>query len=270
MRHVIAVSNRDPAGLNIKEVLITDFGFRKTGADFDGMAIFERSEVSIVTTKTELVNAEHLNSLEADLIIFASRHESVAGKPCFTVHTPGNWATAGLGGRTGELCISPAVKQTVALRELWDQASRRDLIDRYEVVLEATHHGPFLRSIPCFFIEIGSRREQWEDPLAARVIGDAIMGTIGSRYSPGDATIGVGGPHYSRKFSRMVLEDGVAMGHIVPKYVLPQLSDDMIRKAMDRVLEPVHFVTLDWKGLGRSKGRIVSCLKKLGVEWTKA
>lgn len=270
MNCVIAVSLRDKAGMNIKRALIEEFGFEETEDEFDGSTIYERSGARLVTVKSQLVYSEHLNRLGADLIVFASRHESLSGESCLTVHTPGNWVKADLGGRPRSLCVSPAARKTLALRELHRQVEELGLQGRFDVTFEATHHGPYINSTPCFFIEIGSKVDQWEDPAAGRIVAKAIISSMDVKGVPERITFGIGGPHYSDRFSRIALERDIAVGHIIPKYVLSYVDQRMIKTGIERTLGQVDFVTVDWKGLGKSKQHVLSMLKEAKVQWKRA
>lgn len=257
--------------MNIRDALIREFDFKKkTDETFDRLPVYEREKTWLVTVQTEPVYAEHLNNLRTDLVVFASRHESVSGRACLTVHTPGNWMEAQHGGRTGDICISPAFRQTVALRELHQQVVGLGIQDRFSVSLEATHHGPLLKSTPCFFIEIGSTIREWKDPVAASIVAKSLLRSIEEGNVPkGEVAFGVGGSHYPKSFTEIGIKTDVAFGHIAPKYVLPHLDENMLRKGIDRVLERVSFVMVEWKGLGKYRQAILSALDRIGIGWIK-
>ncbi len=66
-----------------------------------------------------------------------------------------------------------------------------------------------------------------------------------------------------------MLRTDIAVGHIIPKYVLSEIDEDTMRQAVDRTHPRPGFALLDWKGLGREKRRILSMLGKLGIRWKK-
>jgi D-aminoacyl-tRNA deacylase len=147
----IIVSSVDPAGMNIKENLL-ELGFERSPDTFEGSPVFVRSEARLFTLSGDSIRADHLDdAIQADLFIFATKHQSSQGVLSLSVHVPGNWGQADMGGKERSLCVAPAsfIKEGfLALREL-NQG--------FEVTVEQTHHGPFL-STPSMFIEIGGRR----------------------------------------------------------------------------------------------------------------
>ena len=50
--------------------------------------------------------------------------------------------------------------------------------------------------------------------------------------------------------------------------MLENLSEDLIKQAVDKTKEKVDFILLDWKGLGKEKQRITEMLKNLEVKRT--
>jgi D-aminoacyl-tRNA deacylase len=54
---------------------------------------------------------------------------------------------------------------------------------------------------------------------------------------PVKTVLGIGGPHYSSKFTRMALEKEVAFGHMIPKYAVPSLDSEILRQCIEKTLE---------------------------------
>jgi len=92
-----------------------------------------------------------------DDVIFLSKHTAASGTRSLTVHPIGvPWLadttrTGGLPGR----CVPPHQEIAQLYRKLLSEVKERSLADKYQVTLEATHHGPF-SEVPCCFVEIGS------------------------------------------------------------------------------------------------------------------
>jgi D-aminoacyl-tRNA deacylase len=140
----------------------------------------------------------------------------------------------------------------------------------YEVSYECTHHGPSL-GVPAMFTELGSSLKQWNDHVAAEIVAHAAMGAISNfDESKARAVLGIGGPHYNAKFTRVALEDELAFGHIIPKYAIPHVDIEILKQCIDKTLEKVELAVLDWKGIkGGYKSRLVEMLKEMGVTFEK-
>jgi D-aminoacyl-tRNA deacylase len=125
--------------------------------------------------------------------------------------------------------------------------------------------------MPTMFAELGSSPKQWNDLKAAEAVAHAIMKTI-SKFGESQtrAVLGIGGPHYSEKFTRMALESGIAFGHIIPKYAVPYIDVEILRQCIEKTLEKVEFVVLDWKGIkGEHKSKLVGMLEEIGISFKK-
>jgi D-aminoacyl-tRNA deacylase len=227
--------------------------------------------VEFVTLNEESVRAQSLPDLfnGLELIIFVSRHSSVSGTPTLSVHTPGNLAEAELGGIPGRVSVSPANPMREALKAMMKFKEEMQL--NYEVSYECTHHGPSL-DVPTMFAELGSSPEQWSDVRAAEAVAHATMETV-QRFGkhPVKAVLGIGGPHYNRRFTRMALEKELAFGHMIPKYAVSKVDSNMLRQCVERTLEKVEAVILDWKGIrGEDKPPLVKTINETGTSFMKS
>src|SRR3989338_9528516 len=149
MKTAIIVSKKDPAGINIAEHL------RKYNLD---------SSLHVVEEDTILSN-DLDKKIEADLFIFATKHQSAKGVHSLSCHSPGNWDRAEAGGKDRELCGSPAL----LLKEDFLELNKAGKDTHHEITLEVTHHGPYIEK-PCVFIEIGSDEENWINKDAGKII----------------------------------------------------------------------------------------------------
>ncbi len=266
-------SKSDIASLNIAKCILEKYEFKQVG-EFQGSPVrvtnVEGKEVRLVTLNQELVNAQHLpeSFTEPDLVVFISRHSSESGRPTLSVHTPGNLDQAELGGIKQKLSISPANAMRDALKALERLKNARQL--HYEVSYEGTHHGPSLE-VPTMFIELGSSLPQWSDLKAAETVADAAIEAIAKfGVSLCKTVIGVGGPHYNTKFSRLALENELAFGHMIPKYAIPKLDAEMLQQCVRKTLEKVDHIILDWKGVrGEDKPRLTQILTEASIEAEK-
>ena len=170
--NTLLVSTRsDPASVNIfdslsrrplwremvKEVLYTcenKFGKIFMWMQDKPLLHLDRVDKLFVETYSEEV--------EFNDIIFLSKHAAASGIPSLTIHPIGipwqvdNSMTGGLPGR----CSPPSFRISSLYRSLLSETRRQGLESKYQVTLEATHHGPHA-DIPACFVEIGSTEDIW-------------------------------------------------------------------------------------------------------------
>jgi len=272
---LVVASSKDIASLNIQKQILTHYDFRETTRRFQANPTYEATvddkNVEVITLNDESVRAQTLpdafNRLE--LIIFVSRHSSVSGTPTLSVHTPGNLAEAELGGIPRKVSVSPANPMREALKTMMKLKEEMQL--DYEVSYECTHHGPCL-DVPTMFAELGSSPKQWGDMRAAEAVAHATMEAV-QRFGKHSvkAVVGIGGPHYNSRFTRMALEKELAFGHMIPKYAVSQVDSNILRQCVERTMEKVETVILDWKGIrGEDKPPLVNMLAETGKPFVKS
>ena len=267
-------SNGDIAGVNIAETILRNYPFSKTTQMYHQNPVYTAEigdkEVSFLTLSGGTVDAQYLQDdfPGAQLVVFISRHSSQSGKPTLSVHTTGNFGEAELGGLPRTLSIAPAAAMQTALKSLSRLQKKLNL--DYEVSYEGTHHGPSL-NLPVMFVELGSSEPQWRDLKAAETVGDAAMATIaGFTASEGSAVLGIGGPHYNQKFTRMALADEAVFGHMIPKYAVSRVDAAMIRQCVGKTLGKVEAAVLDWKGiLSQDKPGLLAALQEAALPYKK-
>ena len=269
-----AYSSKDPAGTNIAKQVLNNFPFKQTGDAYQEKPIYSaeigRKQVNLVTLKDETVYAQNLSEhfSKPELIVFLSRHSSQSGKPTLSVHSPGNFAEAELGGLPRTLSVCPALAMRDALQTM--ALLKMEMLLDYEVSYECTHHGPSL-NVPTMFVELGSSPQQWIDSEAAEVVAKAAMKSIADfRTCDQTAVLGIGGPHYNQRFTQMALNNEAVFGHMIPKYVLPYLDVETLRQCVHRTLEKVDHAILDWKGIkSEYKLALLKTLEGLNLPYSK-
>ena len=272
---LLAYGSRDVAGANIARQVLRLVEFGKTAEVFQENPVYSAEvtgkRVNLVTLKDETVYAQNLleHFVNLDLVVFLSRHSSQSGKPTLSVHTPGNFGNAELGGLPRTLSVSPAAAMRDVLKALLRFRTEMNL--NYEVSYECTHHGPSL-NVPTMFVELGSSPRQWSDEVAAEVVArSAIEAVANFHKSESSAVIGIGGTHYNQRFTQMALDDEAVFGHMIPKYALPQVDSEMLGQCVKRTMEKVDHAVLDWKGIkGEDKPRVLNALAEIGISYVKA
>jgi D-aminoacyl-tRNA deacylase len=250
--YLIIASKIDKAGINITTQM-SQFG------NFNFYLIDEEM------IYTENLNLEKIN--QYDFIIFASKHQSEKGNKTISIHAPGNFRKAELGGKEGRVCRTSAVFQKQIFEKLKSNMDKFHL-KGYDLTLECTHHGPLIDK-PCLFVEIGATETEWKDRKAGFIVAKSISEIINEfKENPyNEVAIGIGGPHYCPNFNKIQLNSNVALSHVIPQYVLP-LTQEMVQEAIAGTDEDVDILLLDWKGLGNAEQRkqITDVLDKFYIQ----
>ena len=254
-KFLIVASKLDPASRNILMNLM-DLGR------------FNFSLIEGDILKTE--NLDLIKIKEFDFVIFVSKHKSETGEKTLSVHAPGNWKEVWGGGEIGRACPSSALFFKHLFCVLND-AKEESNLKNYSVTMEVTHHGPLI-DVPCVFIEVGGGPEEWRDKKATFVVAKAVRNAIETwKENPYlEVAVGIGGPHYCPAFNKIQLNSNVAISHVIPKYASP-ITGEFIIESINKTIEEVDFVLLDWKGLGNAEERdeVVKILEKNYIQWKK-
>ena len=270
---LIISSELDMAGENIRENLLQNYPFEK----LEGNTFYDKNNDSLlVRIKNETIytdfpenivqeQVKDYNLSSIDSIFFATRHKSVTKIPTLTCHTPGNFGKADYGGKDGQVSPSNPVFQKLVLKEIANLS--KDLEISFEVSLEATHHGP-LTGLPTTFIEIGSDETYWGVKKAGEVISSAIYKSLS--YNENKKTFkiaaGIGGGHYCPKFTEIMLNTDIAIGHVIAKYNTP-VTDSILYELITKS-GPLDVVLLDWKGI-KERSDLKDKLTIRGISFVK-
>lgn len=269
--NLFIASKKDLAGMNIATQLIEKYCFKKTEELFFDNPVYTQEihnkQTKLLFIENDVVDTQFFDSFfSPELFIFLSRHSSAKGIPTLSVHTPGNLSEARFGGEPGKVSISPASAMKNALLEMSRLTKEREL--EFEVSYECTHHGPSLNS-PTMFVELGSSSKQWKNVKAAEVVADSAVAAL-SNFTSYNVNLGIGGPHYNSKFTKLALQSDRAFGHMIPKYALSNLDLDVIKQCVEKTLETVDTVVLDWKGIkGEYKKKIIELVTEIGLVYEK-
>ena len=257
MSKIILYSHQDIAGENISKFLKLNL-----------------SNVKIFGTDEKIINLNDLPSEiydvvgnKIDLIIVASRHKSESALPTLCVHSPGNFSDAKLGGNERTLSIAPALYIREAIIELKKEKERQPNLSKYDVTLEVTHHGPTL-NFPLVFVEVGSSEEQWNDLNACEITGNVIKKLCDTNLNKHTKiAIGIGGNHYASKFTKILFNEYIAFGHIMPKY---NFNEEMIEEMISKTIPKPEIALIDWNGLnGEQRNKAVKKLEQVNLGWRK-
>lgn len=270
---LIITSTQDIASTNIAQQIITLYKFKQTNETFHDQPIYQQTingeETKLATITSESIHAQFITDHFAPtLLVFISRHSSQSGIPTLSVHTPGNLTNeAEKGGYPNQISIAPASAMKEALKEMAQQVKQKKL--DYKVSYECTHHGPSL-NVPSMFAELGSSPTQWSDMKAAEAVAHAAIAAIKAHQNYPTA-IGIGGPHYNEKFTKIALTTPKAFGHMIPKYAIAEINADMLEQCRKKTVEKVESALLDWKGIkGEDKEKLIKTITTVGLKIEKA
>jgi D-aminoacyl-tRNA deacylase len=221
MKVALVNSREDKAGQNIRHHIeqLLDTGIvtsREHGRTYEFFDVAGR-----------LIHAEGVDKdIDADLVIFLSRHASTNPVAVLTVHVTGNFGNAELGGTPRTLAPAAPAMMQATLRAL-----ARHCPEGYRVSYEVTHHGPTGITHPSFFVEIGSTEKEWTDPAAGRAVAEAVLGATPIHAVP---LIGFGGTHYAARETEITLSSRGAFGHIAHTREVAQLDGPMVRQMVEK------------------------------------
>lgn len=235
--------------------------------DFAGTNIAEelkKFKIPLIEPEERSIFLENIDKEieKTDFIIFATTHRGKKEK-ILSVHAPGNWDKAELGGKEGEVCPTSSFVLKVFFQELV-----KNTPEGWGTTMEVTHHGPYLET-PCLFIEIGSNESDWKQKEAGIAIAKTIKESIEriKKEKQGDiSAILIGGGHYNHSAVKVMLRTNYAVGHIIPEHMLEFIDENMIHEALTKTLPHPEIVLLDWKGLGSHKKKVVDLLEKMNLK----
>jgi D-aminoacyl-tRNA deacylase len=252
MKVALINSRQDKAGVNIRHYIEQMLDNDQTGRCWEQERTYEFIEI-----EERLILAEDVDTrIDADLIIFLSRHYSTNPVPVLTVHATGNFGTAEVGGTPRTLAPAAPAMMQATLRAL-----RKHCPEGYRVSYEVTHHGPTGLSLPSFFVEIGSTEKEWTDPAAARAVAESVLSASPVNPVP---LIGFGGTHYATRQTEIALTSNGAFGHIAHTREIPVLDEELIQAMM--VKSGAGAAYIDRKALNREElNHLSGLLNRLSI-----
>lgn len=256
--HILVASSSDLAGATMISCL-HDIGFENgRSPDHPG--------ITLHVTAESLLTLESLDDdyPDARAFVFLSKHRSDSGIPTLTCHCTGNFSNATFGGNPKEIAIAYPSLQKAYLRAI--TAAK---LGSYDVVIEATHHGPTSLKKPLLFVELGSSERQWADATAARVICGCVLAALKKLEPCKKVGIAIGGTHYPAKFNKLLLESDFGLAAVASKHNLAAIDRDMMAQMVEKSIEKVTHIVLDPKGLGSHKDRMTKLAKDTGLEILK-
>ena len=276
MNYTLIVSKHDQASMTMTNHLKEHEGFWVSQQDINNNSIFESQtypNVKLYVSGESLLYLEDLDQIDfwkgkLSTYVFLSKHVSESKIPTLTCHCTGNYADNSYGGNPRQLAISYPYLQKQYLMQI---TKAKPLIPGYDIVIEATHHGPTSLKKPVLFIEIGSTEWQWIDRNATSFVCNCLLNIIGNRLGKRceKVGIGLGGTHYPIKFNKLLLKSEFGLAAVATKYDLKSIDENMLKQMIVKSIEEVNYIVVDWKGLGKEKKRIMKLVEGTGLNVLK-
>lgn len=282
---LIVVSELDIAGQNMKNHLFNKLDFNEI-KDFrsptswpDGnYRVYQSASCSLLQIPNNQIKTDYFkNSIESNLLIYASKHSSAMGKKALLVHTTGIWGNeSGHGGNDNEISLAPSLALTYGYHKIKELKEKRDLSE-YWIGAEVTHHGPSSLNMPIMYIETGGTEEEWNDIEACNLIADVIIDIARiynlskvelQKMETKPAMIGIGGGHYAPSFIKKLDQEEYLLGHIIPKYAHDELTESMIQQAWEKTIAETKVFIIDKKGTkSKNRQRFIEIIENMGYTW---
>jgi D-aminoacyl-tRNA deacylase len=230
---------------------------------FSGLECWASEEVKLFKIPGSLINADFVDNIVDDTTIFLSRHSSSKGIAAFTVHATGNWTEDNsLGGKPKALSISSPSRMLNVLSEI-NHLNNTEI----NVTYEATHHGPYMNH-PSFFVELGGNEETVSNKSHAHLLARAVVKSFKTKTQYEKVAVGIGGMHYSDKFTKLALAGRYAFSHIISKYYVS--NTDMLKAAFERSDIRAEIAVMEWKSIkAADRESIIRELSSLGIDYAK-
>ncbi|TBR11409.1 MAG: D-tyrosyl-tRNA(Tyr) deacylase [Candidatus Nitrosotenuis sp.] len=254
---LLVAYEQDPAGHNMAKFISKQM--KKDGDVYRG------KNFDLVIIPTPAISADWLEEkYHYDGFVFLSKHAAQSGELALTCHSTGNFGTAQFGGNDRQVAVPHPHLQKSYLQTLWK--NRADFSE-FQIVMEATHHGPTALSKPTIFIEIGTTEKQWSDESLCNSVAKLVLQTLSEPIRTNPVAICFGGTHYPEKFTKELIEGKHALGTVIPKHALEFLDAPLFSHILDR--NNAKTALLDWGGLGSHKQKVMDLIAGADMEVIK-
>jgi len=255
---VIITTKQNICGRNIRETLLNHWNWEETDEMFDGTPILKHKQIRLIFSERDVIESDHCDHLDADLLLFGSRHKSEANKPSLLTHITGNLGPDNShGGNPFELAYGSCRAIREAYLQLKNYKNELSLTD-FDVTVEATHHGPTSMKTPLIYIEVGSTEVEYQNANALQAVAKTIMDIcLNKDESEITPSICFGGGHYTTRFNEIMDLSNVAISHILPKYHKSNLTTSIVEQMIDKTIEKVKWAIIDRNSLNAELVKII-------------
>lgn len=248
----------DPAGHNMAKSLSKNM--EKQGELFKG------KDYDLLIITSPVISADWLESkFDYDGFVFLSKHAAESGVLSLTCHSTGNFSDAKFGGNPRQVAIPHPNLQKQYMKSLW---GKRDDFKEFQIIIEATHHGPTALTKPTIFIEIGTTEKQWNDEKLCSSIASVVDSVFTNDIPEHPVAIAFGSTHYPEKFTNEIIHGDFALGTVMPKHNLDSLDEVLFKHILERNAT-AKTALLEWDSLGPNKQKLMSLLEDSSLEVIK-
>lgn len=245
----------DPAGFNMASYISQQL--KKEGDVYRG------EKFDLVIIPTPAISADWLEEkFHYDGYVFLSKHASESGDLALTCHSTGNFGDAKFGGNPNQVAIPHPHLQKSYMKHLWE---KKDSFSKFDITIEATHHGPTALGKPALFIEIGTTEKEWNDKKLCEQVAKIVIEEMSKPPIKNKVAICFGGTHYPDKFNKELLQGDFALGTVIPKHALDNLDQTLFDHIISRNKE-AKAALVDWSGLGKNKQKVIDFISKTALE----
>jgi D-aminoacyl-tRNA deacylase len=253
--NLLVAYQSDPAGSNLAAHI-------SQSMKQDG-EIYRGKNYDLVIIPTPVICADWLEKkYHYDGFVFLSKHASETGTLALTCHSTGNFSEALFGGKPRQVAIPHPHLQKSYMQALWEK--RKDFA-KFEITIEATHHGPTTLNKPILFIEVGTTEKQWNDKALCSSVAKIVEDVMSKTPKNHDVAICFGGTHYPEKFTKELIEGQHALGTVIPKHALDYVDEKLFSHILERNNEAKRAL-VDWSGLGKNKQKVVDLIETTNLE----
>ncbi len=259
----IVYSDDNATSRNIGRAIVASSDFEELDT-VSGYRHFRSGRVDALEIRGSILDCSFLDRIiSTDFIVFVCSHSSSGGIASFTTHHEGNWSMeAKLGGKPKELSVAAPGAALAVMEGL-----KKNNDSALQVIYEATHHGPLLKT-PSFFVEVGGTNEALESKKYSGIVARSVMDALSENETSPDCVLGLGGMHYAEKFTRVAFGKGCAFSHIMPKYHIAEI--DMLQQAVERSSPRPEKAMIEWKSIKASdREKIIAELNRIGIDYER-
>ena len=119
------------------------------------------------------------------------------------------------------------------------------MFTKFQITIEATHHGPTSLNTPALFIEIGTTEKEWTNENVCISVAQILVKVMKKNQTSYPTAICFGGTHYSEKFTNELIHGKYALGTVVPKHALEHIDKSLFSHIIQRN-EGATAALLDW------------------------
>ena len=249
MTTLILASKADSASLTLHQAVIEAHSWESAPSPLGELLINTEIDahmllVDKIHVRSDNMGTMHMESINRNIddIIVLSKHVSSSEVPAMTVHPIGVLTGQEMGedGRSGGVygtLVPPNPRMASFLRAIVLKGAVEPNLSKFDLTLEATHHGPVM-SLPTMYVEIGSSEKEWTDSHLASIWAEIIIENLSSKALDSNKRwmLCIGGGHYAPRHRDILIRSKELVGHILPSYSLPDVNEEATLHNFEKVL----------------------------------